>query len=354
MPEGNDVVRTRLIALIAGLATAFALRAAYPVTMPVAVAAVAIAAVWPVKPWLDRLLPSALSYAGTVLVLAGVLLGFILAIYFAAAQVVWAFTEEWSRFEAIFRSASAWAERRGLSLGADEGYARLIAFGQSLLANTYAVFGYLGFIAVLVVLGLPEVPHLRQRIDEEFGRRERREIVATLDEIAGKIRSYLGVTTLTSLITGVASALWPLLVGLDLALVWGVLNFLLNYIPVIGNLVGILPPTLYAFVQFQDWTMPALVFAGFCVIQITISNFVYPLLQARSLSLSPVAVVIALAFWGWVWGIAGALVAVPLTAALVIACEHFPSTAWAARLFTREPRGGAAGTARAPRGRGSP
>jgi len=137
--------------------------------------------------------------------------------------------------------------------------------------------------------------------------------------------------------TGIASALWPLLLGLDLALVWGVLNFLLNYIPVIGNLLGILPPTLYAIIQFGDWTMPALVFAGFCVIQITISNFIYPLLQARSLALSPVAVVLALAFWGWVWGIAGALVAVPLTAAFVIACEHFASTAWVARLLTRGP-----------------
>ena len=74
-------------------------------------------------------------------------------------------------------------------------------------------------------------------------------------------------------------------------------------------------------------------FAGYAVLQIVISNFVYPMLQGRSLSLPPVAVVVALAFWSWVWGIAGALIAVPLTVTLVIVCQHFPSTQWIARLL---------------------
>jgi AI-2 transport protein TqsA len=260
------------------------------------------------------------------MVLAAVLGGFIVAVYFSAAQVVRTFARDWDRFESVYRSASKWADRLGLPLGAKEGTVRLIAFGQDLLSNAYTFFVYLGFIGLLVVLGLPEVSALRQKIQEEFGSSERRQVIEAADEIAGKIRGYLGVTTLTSLMTGVASALWAFLVGLDLALVWGVLNFLLNYIPVVGNLIGILPPTLYALIQFQSWTMPIVVFAGFCVLQITISNFVYPMLQGRRLSLAPVAIVLALAFWGWVWGIAGALVAVPLTAALAIACEHFQGT----------------------------
>jgi AI-2 transport protein TqsA len=329
-----DAVRNRLLAIIAVLLATFALRATYAVTMPLAVAAVAIAAIWPVKPWLDRVLPSTLSYAGTVMVLAAVLGGFIAAVYFSAAQVVRTFARNWDQFESVYRSASAWADRLGLPLGAEEGYARLIGFGQYLLANAYTLFVYLAFIGLLVILGLPEVPALRRKIQDEFGSSERRQVMEAVDEIAGKIRSYLGVTTLTSLMTGVASALWALLVGLDLALVWGVLNFLLNYIPVVGNLIGILPPTLYALIQFQNWTMPLVVFAGFCVLQITISNFVYPMLQGRHLSLSPVAIVLALAFWSWVWGIAGALVAVPLTAALAITCEHFQGTRWIALVLS--------------------
>ena len=95
-------------------------------------------------------------------------------------------------------------------------------------------------------------------------------------------------------------------VGLDLALIWGVLNFVLNFIPVIGNIAGIIPPTLYALIQFEGWTMPIVVFVGFAVLQVTISNFVYPMLQGRGMSMPPAAIIVALLFWGWVWGVAGA------------------------------------------------
>ena len=80
--------------------------------------------------------------------------------------------------------------------------------------------------------------------------------------------------------------------------------------------------------------MAVVAFVGFSVIQVVISNFVYPTLQGRSLSLSPIAIVVALAFWGWVWGIAGGLIAVPLTVAIVIVCEHFESTRWVAVLVS--------------------
>lgn len=73
--------------------------------------------------------------------------------------------------------------------------------------------------------------------------------------------------------------------------------------------------------------MSLVVFLGFAVLQIVISNFVYPTLQVRSLALSPVAIIVSLAFWSWVWGIAGARIPVPLTAALVIICQQFPEGA---------------------------
>lgn len=160
------------------------------------------------------------------------------------------------------------------------------------------------------------------------------ESLRTVDEIAVKVRQYLGVTALTSVITGAALALWAFTVGLELALVWGLLNFLLNFVPIIGNIIGIVPPTLYAVIQFQDHAMPLVVFVGFAVLQIAIGNVVYPMLQGRSLALSPLAIVVALTFWGWVLGIAGALMAIPLTAAIVIICQHFPGIEWVARLLS--------------------
>lgn len=333
MPD-RTAVRNRLLATIAVLLIAAGLRESYSVSMPLVVSTLLIAAIWPVKTWLDRALPLSVSYAATALILLLILAGFVSAVYFSAAQIVRAFAQNWSKLETSYRSVAVWADKWGISLGGQQGYDRAIAFAQDLLANAYTIIAYLGFIAILVVLGLPEIESLKRKIGEEFSEDSRIQIMGVIDEIASKVRLYLGITTLTSLLTGIASGLWAVLFGLDLALVWGILNFLLNYIPVVGNLIGIIPPTLYALIQFQSWTMPLAIFAGLAIIQIVISNFVYPMLQGRSLSLSPVAIVLTLAFWSLIWGVAGALIAVPLTVALITIFEQFDSTRWVAKLVS--------------------
>ena len=331
-----DIARNRFLGVITGLLAVAALKWSYPVTMPLAVAVFVIAAAWPIKPWLDRMLPSALSYAGTLLVLLSLLGGFLAAVYFSLAQVVRTLAERQGQFRQLYARYAAWADGRGLPVldGAD-GYDRLAELAQLVVSQAYSVLAYLGLVAVLVLLGLPEVPALARKIRGGMDASDRREVFEAAEEIAGKFRGYIGVTALTSLLTGFASGAWAFAVGLDLALIWGVLNFLLNFIPVVGNVVGILPPTAYALIQFEEWTTVAIVFLGYAVLQVTISNFVYPWLQGRGLSLSPMAIVVALTFWSWVWGVAGALLAVPLTAAFAILCGHFRSTGWIAKLLSK-------------------
>lgn len=326
----------RLLFIIALVLLAAALRAAYPVAMPLAIAFVVVAAVWPIKQRLDRILPSWLSYGGTIVVLLIVSAMFVGGLWFSAAQVVDAFARNQARFNEIYDSLATWRQRLGIEdLGGEQTYAELLAFARAVLTNIYTILVYLGFILLLVILALPEVSSVRSKLAETLNRQDGRDMLAAIDEIAVKVRRYLGTTFLTSVLTGLASAAWSLVVGLELALVWGVLNFLLNFIPVVGNIVGILPPTLYALIQFQDVSTTVLVFVGFLVLQIAISNFVYPALQGQSLALSPFAIVVALAFWSWMWGLPGALLAIPLTAAIVIAADHFPATKWLARLLAK-------------------
>jgi predicted PurR-regulated permease PerM len=320
---GGDDNRNRALAIIAAVLAVFLLRETYAVTMPLAAGAVVIAAIWPVQVWLNRRLPTAVSYVGTVLTMLLILCIFTFAVFFSIAQVVSAFTRHWDKFEQIFQSATQWADAVGIPLGGKDSYGRLLAFGQNILANAYTTFVYLGFISLIVILGLPEVSVLRTKLRATVDEGDRHEVLDTTEKVAEKIRLYLGTSTVMSLLTGVASALWAFTVGLDLALVWGVLNFLLNYIPVVGNIIGIIPPALYALVQFQSPVEAAIVFAGFAVIQIVISSFIYPMLQGRSLSLSPIAIIVALSFWSWVWGIAGAIIAIPITIALIEICAHF-------------------------------
>ena len=223
MPD-RTAVRNGLLATIAVLLITAGLRESYSVSMPLAVAALLITAIWPVKTWLDRVLPSTVSYAATVLALLFLLAAFVSAVYFSAAQIVGAFAQNWSKLDTSYRSLTAWADKWGIVLGGQQGYDRVIGFAQDLLANAYTIIAYLGFIAILVVLGLPEIEFLKRKIGEEFSKKFRIEIIGVIDEIGNKVRLYLGITTLTSFLTGVATGLWTIVFGLDLALVWGILT----------------------------------------------------------------------------------------------------------------------------------
>ena len=268
-----------------------------------------------------------------VLAVAAIFIG---GLRFSAAQFVDVFARNQAQFNEIYDALATWQQRLGIeNLGGEQTYTELLDLARTVLTNIYTILVYLGFILLLVILALPEVVLVRRKLAETLDSQDRHGMLGAIDEISVKIRRYLGTTFLTSILTGVASWAWSLVVGLELALVWGVLNFLLNFIPLVGNIVGVLPPTLFAVVQFQNVSMPVLVLVGFLVLQIAISNFVYPALQGYSLSLSPFGIVVALAFWNWMWGIAGALLAVPLTAACVIAADHFPDTKWMARLLAR-------------------
>jgi predicted PurR-regulated permease PerM len=335
MLTANDRLRTRLLAVIAFVIGIAALRASYPVTMPLAVALIVIAAVWPVKAWLDARLPPWLSYTATVLCLVLTLLLFAAAVYYSGAEVARALASKWPRLEQAYAGLVDWARGQGITLS-QTGARRTAALIQTIVADAYTFLIYLGFVGVLVILGLPEMPRAYAKLKAELPQPAWCELLDTAQVVADKIRKYLGVTFATSCLTGIASALWAYLNGLELALTWGVLNFLLNFVPVVGNIIGIVPPTLYAVVQWEDPIRALIVFAGFAALQLTISNFIYPLLQGRSLSLSPVVIVLSLAFWSWIWGVAGALIAVPLTAAVAIICEHFDRTRWIAKIIAKD------------------
>ncbi|MDP1026848.1 AI-2E family transporter [Sphingomonas sp. KR1UV-12] len=330
----QDRCRNRLLTIIAAIMVIAALRIGFAVTMPIAFAAITIAALWPLKRWLAGFMPSWAAYTLTMLALVIILGAFAAAVYLSIGQVIAVMASEWPNLERSYGKLAVWASNHGVPLSGTADRQRIVALIQMLASGVYAFVTYIGFIALVVMLGLPEVPRFRRKLHDMVDGSERRSMLDVAEAISGQIRRYLGTTLATSILTGVASALWSWMTGLELALVWGLLNFLLNFVPVIGNVVGIVPPVLYALVQFGGWHMPALVFIGFAILQVTISNVVYPLLQGKQLSLSPLAIIIAMTVWSWVWGIAGALIAVPLTAALVIVCRQFDRSRWIAKLLS--------------------
>jgi predicted PurR-regulated permease PerM len=146
------------------------------------------------------------------------------------------------------------------------------------------------------------------------------------------VQRYLAVKTTVSLVTGAAIAIWTGLVGLDFALVWGLLAFLLNYIPTIGSIIAAAPAVLLATVQLG--LGPALlVGVGFLVVNTVLGNIVEPALMGRAVGLSTLVVFTSLVFWGWVWGPVGMLLSVPLTMIVKIFLENSDELRWIAVLL---------------------
>jgi predicted PurR-regulated permease PerM len=147
-------------------------------------------------------------------------------------------------------------------------------------------------------------------------------------QTARKFQRYMAVRTLMSVVTGVMVWGFAQLVGLDLALAWGVIAFALNYIPFLGPLISTLFPTLFAMAQFESWHMALFVFGVLNVVQFITGSYVEPRISGTALSVSPVLVLFAVFLFGFMWGMAGAFIGVPILIAAQTLCMQFPGARW--------------------------
>ena len=147
-----------------------------------------------------------------------------------------------------------------------------------------------------------------------------------------EIRHYVGLKSITSMITGVLIGLWLLVMGVEHPVLLGLLAFVLNYVPNVGSIVAAIPGVLLALV-LQGGGTASVVAIGYLVINLGISNVLEPRFLGRGLGLSPTFIVLSMVFWGWVLGPIGMLLAVPLTMTVKVAMESDPQTSWVALLL---------------------
>lgn len=157
--------------------------------------------------------------------------------------------------------------------------------------------------------------------------------IARLDRFGKGLRDYVVINTIFGFATGVLNTLFLLVLGVDFAILWGVLSFAFSYLPGIGFLLALVPPTVLALVQLGPGYALA-VAAGFIVINFVMDNVIKPRFVGASLDLSPAVVLLSLLLWGWVMGLTGALLAVPLTMAVKTLLELYPGTKWIAVLMS--------------------
>jgi predicted PurR-regulated permease PerM len=148
---------------------------------------------------------------------------------------------------------------------------------------------------------------------------------ATLRSISDSVQQYMWINTVTSAISGVLAYIVLKLVGVDFAAFLALIVFLLNFIPNIGSVLAVLFPTLVAILQFDTVTSAVIMAVVYGSGDAIIGNVVQPAMQGKSLNLSTIMVMIALTFWGAMWGGVGAFMAVPLTMVTMIVCAEIPA-----------------------------
>ena len=151
---------------------------------------------------------------------------------------------------------------------------------------------------------------------------DKKRAVSIVREIETQISRYLLTITLINIGLGLAVGTTVHLLGLRNPIMWGVLVAMLNFIPYLGALTGIICMTLGAVLSFDSLGYAMVFPASYLIIAILEGNFITPMVLGRSLTLNPVVILIALAFWGWMWGISGMILAVPILATFKIFCDH--------------------------------
>ena len=147
-----------------------------------------------------------------------------------------------------------------------------------------------------------------------------------IDQVRDDIRKYISIKMFTSTLTGLLSYVFLLGAGVDFAGVWGLLIFLLNFIPTVGSIVATIFPVMIALAQSEGYVLPLTVLAGIGSLQILIGNILEPRLMGTSFNLSPVIILFNLALWGYIWGIPGMFLCVPFLIIITIVLSHFPRT----------------------------
>lgn len=313
-----------LLGILALVATGFVLKAAQTVILPLIIAWLLSYILAPVVNVLMRYkVPSGLAVVLVLFLLIGF---FYLTGIFVQTRVM-AFIGQYDEYAAQLTQISADVMAK---FNIPETYLEEFDWtGQigrrlvTLSGSFVGLMSNMGMILIFLVFMLLGKPYSKLKIAKAFPAHQARKITDVTSSITGQISRYLFIKLMISAVTSFLVWLLLFLMKVDFPLTWAVFTFLLNFIPTVGSIIATIPPVLVALVQFYPAFWPAIVvLIGLLVIQQVMGSFIEPNLMGESLNLSPVVILLSLVFWGWLWGITGALLSVPIAAAIKIVCEN--------------------------------
>ncbi len=293
---------------------------------------VAIAGALPLR-WLqNKKVPGWLA----ALMVAFLFCGILLLLGGLAAQSVEGFTEALPGYkqdlQILFDRIQERLNPYGLELPSklsqvDEGVAMGIL--TSLLQGVARSFSSVATAAVILVFLLLEAADYRVKFRAALSHTVD---VGRFEKVTDDVQRYLFVKTVTSAVTGLLIGILCTVVGVDFPVLWGLVAFVLNYIPVVGSIIAAVPAVLLGCISLS-WVAVFCLALGYIVVNTAVSNFLEPQLMGRHLGLSPLIVFLSLVFWGWAWGPIGMFLSVPITMLVKILLENSDDLRWVAVLM---------------------
>lgn len=207
---------------------------------------------------------------------------------------------------------------------------KIIDMAANTLAGVGGVMANLFLIILTVVFMLFEAPYIGKKVHLALDDPDMK--MKQIDRFLDSVNSYLAIKTLVSLATGILVTLMLWAFGVDYFILWGVIAFLLNYIPNIGSIIAAVPAVLLALI-LQGPAVAGIIGVGYIAINTVMGNVIEPRFLGKGLGLSTLVVFLSLIFWGWLLGTVGMLLSVPLTMVVKIGLEASEEGQWLAVLL---------------------
>jgi predicted PurR-regulated permease PerM len=323
-----------LMAFISVIIAGAVLKITAPVIVPFIIALLLAFAVYPLVMGLDKLrVPRALSILLVILIIVAGLCVFGMVLFSSGRTILSLYPKYEDRLTEIYRWASRFFE---LSYDEDLTFFQNL-WGQlgvrTIVRNFTFSFSniFIGFlkdalmVVLFVVFLLLEVSHFKDKLELAFERKHSGQIKRIGADVMRQVTRYLTAKFFISLSTGIVVALGLGFAGLEFAVVWGVVQFILNFIPNLGSITAGIAVSLFGLIQFWPEPGPVLLVIGIMLgANMIIGNILDPKIIGDNVGLSTLIVLISLVIWGWLWGFAGMILAVPMTVIIKIVCENVP------------------------------
>ena len=336
----NSSTGTQVLLVLASLTVVIAgLKAASSIVVPLLMAIFLAIISAAMLQWLQRRgLPLWAAMTLVLLLLASTLVTLGSLIGASINQFSSALPRYEAQLNSLITQATVWLGGLGIKLpaggvtelfdpaGAAKLLGRLLSGFGGLLANSMLIILTVLFLMVEST-SLPEkLRSISRNPDKALG---------DLAAFMASVNHYLVIKAVMSLITGLAIALYLVILGVDFAIIWGSLAFFMNFVPYIGSIIAAIPVVTLALLDAGP-VIALAVAAGFVVVNIVVGNVLEPRYMGKGLGLSTLVVFLSLLFWGWIFGPVGMFLSTPLTMIVKIALENDPRSRWISVLLSAQ------------------